>query len=135
MQRVAPLRRRRVTGVLGSRTRSQRASDLYYRWTVSGGAVIHRVVPGKLVLTRSQCDGPITVRAAINSGGADVVAGSTIRVNEPPQDPRVRHQPEPDEKPVDNQFYPRDDNAEGTLYANGPGVRNGCCSATKASRR
>jgi hypothetical protein len=98
--------------------KSQGASKLNYRWTVAGGAVIKRVVPGKLILTRSQCSGPITVRVAINNGGADVAAESKILVTEPPRDAWVRRQPE-NEKPVNNQFYPRDDTNEGTLYCNG----------------
>ena len=36
---------------------AQGAGELHYRWTVSGGAVIKEVVPGKLVLKRSQYTG------------------------------------------------------------------------------
>lgn len=98
---------------------SQGASKLNYHWTVTGGAVIKQVVPDKLILTRSQCTGPITVRVAINNGGADITAESTILVTEPPRDRWVQRHPEQNEKPVDNQFYPRDDTNEGTLDCNG----------------
>ena len=46
------------------------AGELHYKWTVSGGAVIKEVAPGKLILKRSQYTGPITVKAAIDNGGA-----------------------------------------------------------------
>lgn len=99
--------------------RLQGASELNYRWAVTGGAVIKQVVPGKLILTRSQCSGPITVRLTLNNNGADIAAESTILVTEPTRDPWVRRVPEKDEKPIDNQFYPRDHTNEGTLYCNG----------------
>jgi len=99
--------------------KSQGASDLNYHWKVTGGAVIRKVAPGKLILKRSQYSGPITVRLALNNGGADVVADCSILVTEPPRDPWVRRLPEKNEKPIDNQFYPRDDTNDGTLYCNG----------------
>ena len=48
--------------------------ELHYQWTVSGGAVSKEVVPGKLILKRSQYTGPITVKAAIDNGGAATIA-------------------------------------------------------------
>ena len=95
------------------------AGKLHFRWTVSGGAVIKEVVPGKLLLKRSQCTGPITVKVAIDNGGPAAVATAPIRVTEPKSDPWVQRIPEKDEKPEDGQFYARDDNHEGTLHYNG----------------
>ena len=95
------------------------AGEVHYRWTVSGGAVIKEVVPGKLLLKRSQCSGEITVKLALNNGGAHSVATASIRVTEPKSDPWVRRTPGKDEKPEDNQFYSRDDKNDGTLYYNG----------------
>jgi len=92
---------------------------LHYEWTVSGGAVSKEVVPGKLILKRSQYTGPITVKAAIDNGGAATIATLPIQVTEPKNDPWVQRIPEKDEKPEDGQFYARDDNNEGTLYYNG----------------
>jgi len=95
------------------------AGELHYDWTISGGAVIKEVVPDRLILKRSQYTGPITVKAAINNGGADSVVTATIRVTELKSDPWVRWTPAKDEKPADNQFFARDDRNQGTLYYNG----------------
>lgn len=112
------------------------AGELHYSWTISGGAVIKSfaddVSDGKtpsavatalrrrvLILERSQYTGPITVKAAINNGGADSVATTTIKITEPKSDPWVQWTPSKDEKPVDNQFFARDDKNQGALYYNG----------------
>jgi len=95
------------------------AGELHYEWTVSGGAVTKEVVPGKLILKRSQYTGPITVKAAIDNGGAATIATMPIRITEPKSDPWVQRVPGKDEKPEDGQFYARDDHNEGTLYYNG----------------
>jgi hypothetical protein len=95
------------------------AGELHYQWTVSGGAVIKEVAPGKLILKRSQYTGPITIKAAIDNGGVATIATTPIQVAEPKNDPWVQRIPEKDEKPEDGQFYARDDHNEGTLYYNG----------------
>ena len=95
------------------------ADNLNYTWTVSGGAVIKDVAPGKLLLKRSQYSGKITVTLALNNGGSDVTAVTSIVITEPKSDPWVRRTPGKEEKPEDNQFYARDDKNEGTLYCNG----------------
>ena len=92
---------------------------LRYTWTVSGGAVIKTVAPDKLILIRSQYTGPITVKVAIENGGASVIATANIMVAEPKKDPWIQRTPGKDEKPEDGQFYARDDKNEGTLYYNG----------------
>jgi hypothetical protein len=93
--------------------------ELHYEWTVSGGAVSKEVVPGKLILTRSQYTGPITVKAVIDNGGAPTIVTLPIQVTEPKNDPWVQRTPVKDEKPEEGQFYARDDSNEGTLYYNG----------------
>jgi len=98
---------------------SKGAGKLQYEWTISGGAVIKEIAPDRLILKRSQYTGPITVKAAINNGGADSVATTTIKTTEPKSDPWVQWTPAKDEKPVDNQFFARDDKNQGTLYYNG----------------
>ncbi len=95
------------------------AGDLHYQWTVSGGAVIKKTAPGKLILTRSQYTGPLAVTAAIHNGGTATTATTTIQVTEPKSDPWVQRTPDKDEQPMDNQFYARDDKNEGTLHYNG----------------
>ena len=98
---------------------AKRAGDLHYAWTVSGGAVIQEVAADKLILKRSQCGGRLVVTLALKDGGADVIASTPIVVTEPSSDPWVERPPEKDEKPVDNQFYARDDKDGAMLYYNG----------------
>jgi hypothetical protein len=88
-------------------------------WTVSGMAVIKEAAPGKLLLKRSQNSGKLNVKLAISNGGVETVHDATIIVKEPAKDAWVQRTPDKDEKPVDNQFYARDDKNEGTLYYNG----------------
>ena len=95
------------------------AGDLNYKWTVSGGAVIKEVAADKLLLKRSQCSGKITIRLALNNGGADFVATASILVTEPKTDPWVQRVPGKEEKPEHNQFYARDDQNQGTMFYNG----------------
>lgn len=95
------------------------AGDLAYRWTVSGGAVIKKILPGKLILTRSQYTGKITVALTLANGGREATATTAIDVVEPKSDPWVRRVPGRNEKPQDGQFYARNDKNEGTLYCNG----------------
>ncbi|MCX6929224.1 MAG: DUF2341 domain-containing protein, partial [Verrucomicrobia bacterium] len=99
--------------------RAKGAGELHYSWTVSGGAVIKAVAPDKLILKRSQCSGKITVKLALNNGGADFAATTSIMVTEPKQDAWVQRAPGKDEQPEDNQFYARGDQNEGTLYYSG----------------
>lgn len=93
--------------------------NLNYTWTVSGIAIIKEIARGKLILKRAQNSGKMTVTLAVNNGGAEVTAATTILVKEPGKDAWVQRTPVKDEKPEDNQFYARDDKNEGTLYYNG----------------
>jgi hypothetical protein len=93
--------------------------ELSCDWTVSGLAVIREVAPGKLLLKRAQNSGKMTVSARMSNGGEPSTQTVQIVVTEPPGDAWVQRTPGRDEKPVDNQFYARDDQNEGTLYYNG----------------
>ena len=95
------------------------AGDLNYTWSVSGIAVIKEAAPGKLVLHRAQNSGKMIVTARVHNGGAVVLASTTITVQEPARDAWVQRTPARNEKPVDNQFYARDDTNEGTLFWSG----------------
>lgn len=92
---------------------------LNYSWTVSDGAVIKEIVPGKLILKRSQFTGRINVKLTLNNGGIDVTDDATIKVTEPDHDPWVQRKPAEGEQPEEGQFYARDDKNEGTLYYSG----------------
>jgi len=95
------------------------AGDVDYTWNVSGIATVRQIKPGKLVLTRAQGSGRMTVTATVNNGGGDVVASTTITVDEPASDPWVCRTPGPDEKPMDGQFYARNGTGKGVMYCNG----------------
>jgi Domain of unknown function (DUF2341)/Concanavalin A-like lectin/glucanases superfamily/Carbohydrate esterase, sialic acid-specific acetylesterase/Glucose-regulated metallo-peptidase M90 len=95
------------------------ADKLKFNWTVSGLAAIREVRPDRLLLTRAQNSGELTVTLKLDNGGAETTAATSISVREPDTDPWIARTPEPDEKPVDNQFYSRDDRNEGTLFCNG----------------
>jgi hypothetical protein len=92
---------------------------LKYNWTVSGMAVIKEIAPGKLLLKRAQNSGTLVVKLGLSNGGTEISRAATITVKEPAKDAWVERTPDKDEKPVDHQFYARDDGNEGTLYYNG----------------
>jgi hypothetical protein len=95
------------------------AGDVKIEWKVEPFAVIKEIVPGKLVLKRSQNSGKLTVTATIHNGGEPVTKSASIAVTEPASDPWVTWTPGKDEKPQDGQFYARDDKNAGTLHYNG----------------
>jgi len=95
------------------------AGELKYDWGISGMAVIKEIAPDKLILTRAQNSGKLTVKLTVNNGGKPVSSTATIAVQEPKTDAWVHRTPGKDEKPTDNQFCARDDKNEGSLYCNG----------------
>ncbi len=95
------------------------AGTLSYNWTLSGLATLSSTEPGKLLLTRAQNSGTLTVKLGISNGGAEVFSETTIEVKEPAKDKWVKRTPAADEKPVDGQFYGRNAKNEGTLFCNG----------------
>ncbi len=95
------------------------AGELKTEWSAGPFAVIKEVAPGKLMLTRAQNSGKLTVTATISNGGKPVTQSVTIDVKEPKRDALVARTPAKDEKPEDGQFYARDDKNEGTLFYNG----------------
>lgn len=95
------------------------SGELTYNWNVSGMAVIKEIVPGKLILKRAQNSGKMTVRLALGNGGEEAIQTATIMVAEPAEDAWVHRTSQANEKPVDNQFYARDDDNGGTIYYNG----------------
>ena len=99
--------------------RAKNVGELQYEWKVSGLAIIKKIQTGKLILTRAQNSGKLTVTAIVSNGGDLVSRTAQIVVKEPPKDAWVQRTPDKDEKPVDNQFFARDDKNEGTLYYNG----------------
>ena len=99
--------------------KSKGADRLNYSWKVSGMATISEIDGGKLVLKRAQNSGPLKVELTLDNGGAPISHSVQITVTEPKQDPWVKRIPSADEKPVNHQFYARDDSDHGTLYYKG----------------
>jgi hypothetical protein len=98
---------------------AQGAGDLKLDWKVEGIATIKEVVPGKLLLKRAQNSGAMTVTATASNGGRPATHSVTIAVTEPSRDPWIARTPDKEEKPVEGQFYARDEQGEGTLFYNG----------------
>ena len=98
---------------------AKNVGELKYDWKVSSLAVIKEVAPGKLILKRAQNSGMMTVTASIGNGGSAITRTTQIAVKEPAKDAWVQRVPDKDEKPVDGQFFARDDKNEGTLFYNG----------------
>lgn len=95
------------------------ADSFNYTWTVNGVAVIKEVTPGVLTLLRSQGSGPMTVTLVMDNGG-DLVSSSTIiTVQEPATDAWQQRAPGANEKPVNKQFFARDDTGVGKIHYNG----------------
>ena len=98
---------------------AKNVGELKYEWKVSGLAVIKEIADGKLILKRAQNSGTMTVTASISNGGDPVTRTAQVVVKEPAKDAWVQRVPDKDEKPVDGQFFARDDKNEGTLFYNG----------------
>ena len=67
----------------------------------------------------SQYNGTIIVALTLNNGGEDYSSSVSVVIKEPGSDPWVQRTAGMNEKPIDNQFYARDDQGEGTLFYNG----------------
>ncbi len=105
------------------------ATNLNYKWNVAGVAVTaqtpsDRTTPGvftttNLVLLRSQGSGVLTATLALDNGGTPAINSTSVSVQEPATDAWVVRTPDANEKPVNNQFYARDNTGYGTIYYNG----------------
>ena len=93
--------------------------DLNYSWKVAGMATISESSDGKLILKRAQNSGLLTVELTLDNGGAVVSRSVQIEVLEPKNDAWVKRILSAEEKPVDHQFYARDDKGKGTLHYRG----------------
>lgn len=102
-----------------AKMKSNGAGKLNYSWTVSGMATVSHAAEGTLLLKRAQNSGTLTVALSLDNGGAAVSRSAQIAVTEPQHDTWVQRLPFVDEKPVDHQFYARDDKGLGTLYSRG----------------
>jgi hypothetical protein len=92
---------------------------LKYNWSVSGLAAIKEIAPRELLLLRAQNSGDMTVTLTLSNGGYSVTSSIAINVQEPAKDAWVSRTPDKNERPVDGQFFARDDQNQGTLNYNG----------------
>ena len=99
--------------------KSEGVGDLNYSWKISGMATVSETDAGKLVLKRAQNSGTLTVALALDNGGDAISQSASIIVTEPNHDPWVVRTADADEKPVDHQFYARDESGQGTLHYKG----------------
>ena len=99
--------------------KSKGAGELSYSWKLSGMATISKPGDGKLVLKRAQNSGDLTIELALDNGGAVVSRSARIAVVEPEKSRWVKRALFAEEKPVDHQFFARDDSGHGTLYCRG----------------
>ena len=99
--------------------RGKGAGELKYDWTIPPMVEFWEVQPGKLILKRARNSGDLIVKVAVSNGGQSVTQDIKVVVKEPAKDAWVQRVPEKEEKPVEGQFYARDDANEGTLYYHG----------------
>jgi hypothetical protein len=98
-------------------------TNLNYRWSVAGVAVIKTSNAGTLTLTRSQGNGPLSVTLTMDNGGFASSHSVTVNVQQPATDAWVQRTPGATEKPVNKQFFARDPNTNnGTIFYNGTGA-------------
>ena len=110
-----------VTSVISnlSTLQAKGVANFTYKWSVNGVAVTKQITPGTLTLLRAQGNGPMTVTLTMDNGGIPVTVTKTIAVQQPTSDPWLQRTPDANEKPVNNQFYARDDTGFGRIYYNG----------------
>ena len=99
--------------------KSTGGGELNYSWEISGMATISEAGEESLILKRAQNSGTLTVKLTLDNSGIAVTRAAKITVAEPAQDAWVERIPSAEEKPVDHQFYARDDNGQGTLHYRG----------------
>ena len=94
-------------------------SELSYEWKVSNIAVTKELADNKLILTRAQNSGLLLINLTVNNGGSPISQTIAIKVIEPADDKWLRRMPGELEKPLDKQFYAREDDNFGTIYYKG----------------
>jgi len=98
---------------------------LNVRWQADTFAVTQEARGAALRLLRAQRDGELVVRAAVDNGGAPTVAEAKVQVTRPTEIPRAERATEPEERPMDHQFYGRGADGLGWLRCAGKVDRPG----------
>ena len=92
---------------------------LSYEWKAAGLATVNRLAAGKMILARAQNSGELIITATVSNGGKPTSLSTQILVEEPQIDTRAVRKPGANEKPVDNQFFARDQSNTAKLHCNG----------------
>ena len=95
------------------------AGDIKVTWSVGDIAVIKEEQLGRLLLKRAQNSGKLRVTATLENRGNPSTKSVVIQVTEPKHDEWITRRPTKNEKPVDNQFYARNDKNHGILHYTG----------------
>lgn len=98
---------------------SRKAPAIRYSWKAGEIATTREIAPDRLRLLRAERDGTLTVSATLDNGGQPVTRSCTIQVATPDSQPWITRTPEPDEFPVDNQFYIREPSGFGRVFWTG----------------
>jgi len=96
--------------------RTANASNITVTWSITPLATRYQTSSNQLTLLHAQASGPLRVSATIHNGGTSITQSVAINVQQPRQDRWVDRSPDRNEKPVDNQFYPRDLSNKATLF-------------------
>ncbi len=95
------------------------AGKLETAWNLEPIAVIKEIQDRKLLLTRAQNSGTLTVTATISNGGKPISKSIQLKVSEPTSDAWIPQPSQKAELPNDGQFYGCDATGKGSLIAKG----------------
>ncbi len=88
-------------------------------WSISGVVATSSVSAAGLTFTRAFGNGPINISLSYNTGGGLVTRTAVITVLQPTSEAWVQRTPDLNEKPIDGQFFARDDSGSGIIHYNG----------------
>lgn len=98
---------------------SRKAPPTRFSWKVAGIATTREITSDRLRLLRAERAGSLTVTATLDNGGQPVTRTCRIAVDQPAPEAWINRSPEPDEFPIDNQFYVREPSGFGTVFWTG----------------
>ena len=95
---------------------SSGGNNLNYKWSVAGVAANYTSVADMMTLTFAQGNGPMAITLVMDNGGRPTSQTATINVQQPTNEAWVQRTPDANEKPVDGQFFARDDSGYGKIF-------------------
>ena len=91
-------------------------TSLNYKWSVGGVAASQTSSAGTMTLTYAHGNGPMVVTLIMDNGGWPTTHSITVNVQQPVSDAWVQRTADANEKPVDGQFFARDNSGYGKIY-------------------